>query len=323
MVTTFPERGSPTEEKVMANRRYDEPRRFEGHGLSREELERLRRGPREDMRPGSRAEWDQNLDDYARAQEAVRTRGRSDYRRLREEARRIGRSSRSGREYALNEGPFYDELREEREHGIGYGGMHERTGPERGRYRYGTRGLGEVDTPDVRERIHRETLRREQREPHAYSARYGPVYGHGPGVENMEPPSIGYSTSRSRQDDHESGHGGFIGGGVERRSMAERPRGRGPRGYTRSDARIREDICERLMDSWMDVEHVEVRVDNGEVSLVGAVRSRDEKHAIENVAASVLGVKEVHNSLLVERGAIRVDPDMRRPVEPTDDTLHS
>jgi hypothetical protein len=342
----------------MADRRYDDPTRFEGRGQSAEELERLRRGPREDMRPGSRAEWDQNRDDYARAQEAVRTRGPGRYHDVREDPDRTGRS---GREYARDEGAFYDELREERErpyvppeelrftsrlypsdsslapspggrpesdrvyprYGVPYSG---RGGPERGPSRSDRRGFGGRDTPEMHERIDRDARERDARGPHLYEPRYGNMYGHGPGVENMDPPIVGYGMSRTRADDHETGHGGFIGGGygrTGRRDMPERPMGKGPKGYTRSDDRIREDICERLMDAWMNAEHVDVRVKDGEVTLVGSVRTRDEKHAIENLAADVLGVKDVHNSLLVLRGGAREESDMRRPVEPPSDTLHS
>ena len=98
---------------------------------------------------------------------------------------------------------------------------------------------------------------------------------------------------------------------------------KGPKNYQRSDERIREDICERLMEAWMDAEHVEVQVKDGEVTLLGSVRTRDEKHAIENLSAAVLGVKDVHNHLRLERGGAREESDMRRPVEPPSDTLHS
>src|SRR3712207_8187576 len=40
-------------------------------------------------------------------------------------------------------------------------------------------------------------------------------------------------------------------------------RSRGPKGYQRSDDRIREDICDRLMMSWMNAENVDVEVRNG------------------------------------------------------------
>jgi hypothetical protein len=202
--------------------------------------------------------------------------------------------------------------------------MHGRGGPERGRYGYGTRGLGETQTTrgDMEARIRRDALRRDVREPHTYDARYGPMYGHGPGIENMSPPGVGYSTSPTRRDDHETGHGGFIGGGY-RREEARRPMGRGPKGYQRSDERLREEVCERLMRGWMDASEVDVRVKDGEVTLVGSVRSRDEKHAIEDVAADILGVKDVHNHLRVHPGGVREEADARRPVEPPSDALHS
>ncbi len=151
--------------------------------------------------------------------------------------------------------------------------------------------------------------------------RRGPMYGHGPGVENMAAPSVGYSTRRTRGDDHELGHGGFIGGGY-RPDEAGRT-GRGPKNYQRADDRIREDLCERLMRGWIDAENVDVRVENGEITLVGTVRTRDEKRAIEELAEQVLGVKEVHNHLRLERTGVRQDPDMRRPVQPTEDARHT
>lgn len=76
-------------------------------------------------------------------------------------------------------------------------------------------------------------------------------------------------------------------------------RGRGPKGYQRSDERIREDVCDRLMESPMDASEVEVTVANGEVTLVGTVRYRHEKRAIEDVAHSVRGVHDVHNRIQV------------------------
>lgn len=91
------------------------------------------------------------------------------------------------------------------------------------------------------------------------------------------------------------------------RHREERPRGKAPKGYQRSDDRIREDICERLMASPLDASDVEVKVENAEVTLAGTVRSRNEKRAIEDLAASVLGVHDVHNR-------IRIGPE--RPARP-------
>jgi osmotically-inducible protein OsmY len=76
--------------------------------------------------------------------------------------------------------------------------------------------------------------------------------------------------------------------------------GRGPRGYQRGDERIREDICERLTeDSRIDASDVDVVVSNGEVTLTGSVRTREEKHSTETVVERIMGVREVNNNLKV------------------------
>jgi hypothetical protein len=76
--------------------------------------------------------------------------------------------------------------------------------------------------------------------------------------------------------------------------------GRGPKGYQRSDDRIREDIHERLTDDAMlDASEIEVEVRNREVILTGSVRSRTEKRRAEDVVESVTGVAHVQNNLRV------------------------
>jgi hypothetical protein len=77
-------------------------------------------------------------------------------------------------------------------------------------------------------------------------------------------------------------------------------RGRGPRGYQRSDDRIREDVCERLTDDpEIDASNLEVAVKNGEVTLSGTVSSRYDKRRAEECAEDISGVKDVHNGLRV------------------------
>lgn len=79
--------------------------------------------------------------------------------------------------------------------------------------------------------------------------------------------------------------------------------GRGPRGYQRSDERIREDVCDRLTrDPWIDASDVEVTVRTGEVTLSGNVRDRSEKRHAEDLIEQVSGVREVHNNLRVSPG---------------------
>lgn len=80
-----------------------------------------------------------------------------------------------------------------------------------------------------------------------------------------------------------------------------RHRGRGPRGYTRSDERIREDVCDRLADDPMvDASEVEVQVRNGEVTLNGTVHSRWLKRRTEDITDDISGVRHVQNNLRVQ-----------------------
>jgi hypothetical protein len=78
-------------------------------------------------------------------------------------------------------------------------------------------------------------------------------------------------------------------------------RGRGPKNYTRSDERIRDDVNDRLSDdSWLDASEIEVQVSNCEVTLTGTVNSRDDKRRAEDVVEHVSGVKHVQTNLRVQ-----------------------
>jgi BON domain-containing protein len=91
--------------------------------------------------------------------------------------------------------------------------------------------------------------------------------------------------------------------------------GRGPRGYQRSDERIREDVCDILCAHGdIDASEIEVTVLNGEVTLIGVVRERPEKRMAEDVAEQVSGVREVHNQLRVSPGGSGQEPG--RPGDP-------
>jgi hypothetical protein len=78
--------------------------------------------------------------------------------------------------------------------------------------------------------------------------------------------------------------------------------GRGPKGYQRSDERIKEDVCERLMQhGQIDASDMEIDVQNGEVTLRGTVDQRQAKRMAEDAAESVSGVREVRNELRVRQ----------------------
>lgn len=77
---------------------------------------------------------------------------------------------------------------------------------------------------------------------------------------------------------------------------------RGPKGYKRSDERIREDVNDRLSEqASFDPSEIEVSVSNGEVTLTGSVDSRRNKFMAEEIADDVGGVTEVHNQIRVTR----------------------
>ncbi len=77
-------------------------------------------------------------------------------------------------------------------------------------------------------------------------------------------------------------------------------KGHGPKGYRRSDQRIRDEIIELLTENeWLDAGNIEVQVNSGEATLTGAVDSRRSKRLAEAIADSVAGVEDVHNELKI------------------------
>lgn len=93
----------------------------------------------------------------------------------------------------------------------------------------------------------------------------------------------GYRSPLHGSGDHDEGH-----------------RGRGPKGYARSDERIREDVCDCLTyDRHVDASHVEVTVKGGEVTLSGKIESRGARRHAEELTERALGVRHVQNNLRV------------------------
>jgi hypothetical protein len=92
----------------------------------------------------------------------------------------------------------------------------------------------------------------------------------------------------SGQGNASSGYGGFA--------------GRGPRSYRRADDRICEDVNERLTaDPRVDASDIEVRVQNGEVTLSGSVDDRRTRRLAEEIIEDLPGVRDVRNDLRVSR----------------------
>ncbi|HEY7784852.1 MAG TPA: BON domain-containing protein [Pyrinomonadaceae bacterium] len=83
-------------------------------------------------------------------------------------------------------------------------------------------------------------------------------------------------------------------------------RGKGPKGYRRSDERIREDVNDRLTEyDYLDASDIEVAVSESVVTLNGSVDSRWAKHIAEDIAETVSGVTDVENNLRVNRASQR------------------
>jgi hypothetical protein len=74
--------------------------------------------------------------------------------------------------------------------------------------------------------------------------------------------------------------------------------GKGPKGYQRSDERIREEVCELLTRSRdVDASDIDVTVSGGLVSLAGTVPDRRSKRIAEDLAQDAWGVRDVNNQL--------------------------
>jgi osmotically-inducible protein OsmY len=88
----------------------------------------------------------------------------------------------------------------------------------------------------------------------------------------------------------------------QRREM-DQHRGKGPKGYQRSDTRIEEDINDRLSDDpVLDASNITVTVKEAEVTLDGFVSSRWDKRRAEDLVDDISGVRHVQNNLRIGTG---------------------
>ena len=124
---------------------------------------------------------------------------------------------------------------------------------------------------------------------------FGGGYGGIPGGLGTYGPSGGYAYGDRSLSER---------GGQQRPGLLGRLLGRGPKGYKRSDERLKEDISERLMQSdSIDSSEVTVEVVGGKVSLEGTVPERYMKHAIEDLVDTCVGVQDIDNRIRVVSGA--------------------
>jgi hypothetical protein len=89
--------------------------------------------------------------------------------------------------------------------------------------------------------------------------------------------------------------------------------GRGPKGWRRSDERIREDVCEALsMHPALDASDTQVEVHDGVVTLRGTVEDRRSKRLAADIAESIAGVIDVRSELRARSSKERARIDKQR-----------
>jgi flavin-binding protein dodecin len=174
-------------------------------------------------------------------------------------------------------------------------------GDDYSRTDYGARGYGQRSNFGPRDYPNRDYHSQEHGSPYSRRSSYEDPY-------DSPPQRSGYNLGGGRGYGwRSSGNWPEQGFEQQRASTSELGYGqrrgpRGPKGYKRSDERIREDVCDRLSQHWdLDASEIEVSVNGGEVTLTGSIADRDQKFRAENIADAVGGVNEVHNQLRVRR----------------------
>lgn len=106
---------------------------------------------------------------------------------------------------------------------------------------------------------------------------------------------------RNQDDGRQQPYRGSNGGQFNRSISGYQGTGRGPKGYKRSDDRLREDVCEALSNHYsIDASEVEVNVTEGVLTLSGHVENRHMKRMIEDVVDHVSGITDVNNEIKVQ-----------------------
>jgi osmotically-inducible protein OsmY len=129
------------------------------------------------------------------------------------------------------------------------------------------------------------------------SSQYGGQFGSPPASQFWSQ----YGSQIDAQARQQHGRGDRSGtSGSDR--MHGRFSGRGPRGYQRSDERIREDVCELLTHHGeIDASGMEVEVHSATVILRGMVDSGRTRRLTEELIEDIPGVRDVQNELRVSQ----------------------
>lgn len=259
--------------------------------------DRRRRGEHgwEDDQRGRRGGEDYGSERYAgqrfgrESEERGSDWGRSDTERDWGRREEFGR----GREYGRGYDRDQDHERNKR-HGRDYGRQYE----DQGYPDYGRRSGGQYGQPESGERLSRSYGRQYEDQGYPEDGRKSRgMHGQPEGGRGFEQTyEQGREQSRNWTDEGRLQGLGF-GQGVYS--------GKGPKGYARSDDRIREDVCDRLTDDpQIDASEIDVKVSHCEVTLAGSVDSREAKRRAEDCAESVSGVRNVQNNIRVQQGAM-------------------
>jgi osmotically-inducible protein OsmY len=191
------------------------------------------------------------------------------------------------------------------------------TGYDRGNYGQGfgyggASGRERDEGPDQdRARGRRDQERfRESERAGDYTGGHGQGFGRGGDDQGYQ--GRGYGGEYERDREERAGYGQFGGrrgsGSTTYAPSWQTPgeySGRGPKGYKRSDERVRDDVSDRLEQSGsIDASEIEIEVEDGVVTLRGSVSERTQKRLAEEATESTPGVRDVRNEIRVaERDA--------------------
>lgn len=81
--------------------------------------------------------------------------------------------------------------------------------------------------------------------------------------------------------------------------------GKGPKGYSRSPERIKDDACERLArDFELDASEISVELEDHVLVLKGEVASRRDKRRAEWVLEELPGIEDIRNLITIKKSNV-------------------
>ncbi|MBX3016339.1 MAG: BON domain-containing protein [Bdellovibrionaceae bacterium] len=100
-------------------------------------------------------------------------------------------------------------------------------------------------------------------------------------------------------------------GGIYGETIRGSHAGKGPKGWSRSDERIRDQVCDTLeMDAYIDASEIEVEVKEGIVTLSGKVDHRSTKRRAADRIENLPGVRDVDNNLTIDQSFFQQAKEM-------------